>query len=81
MLSICNDELNKLSSKLFQDLPLFSPENDHRSAVQRHSNQLTEFQSKMVEACQKYESLEEEHIAQMVTFVIKLAQVASSLLK
>ena len=48
--------------------------------MQRHSNQLTVFQSKMVEACQKFESLEEEHIAQMVTFVIKLAQVGPPLL-
>ena len=66
---------------LFQELPPLSLESDHKGAVQRHSDQLTEFQSKMVEACQKYESLEEEHIAQMVTFVIKLAQVGPLLVE
>ena len=34
-----------------------------------------EFQGKMSEAAMKFESLEEEHMAQMVTFMIKLTQV------
>ncbi len=35
-----------------------------------------DFQLKMKEACQKFESLEEEHLAQMSTFVIKIAKVS-----
>jgi len=34
-----------------------------------------DFQGKMKEACQKFESIEEEHLAQMTTFVIKIAKV------
>ena len=34
-----------------------------------------EFQGKMHEACQKFESMEEEHLAQMITFIIKMNQV------
>lgn len=51
------------------------PETDHQGAVQRHCNHLMEFQGKMHEACLKFESLEEEHLAQMVTFMIKTSQV------
>ncbi len=50
-------------------------ETDHQGAVQRHCDHLMEFQGKMHEACMKFESLEEEHLAQMVTFMIKIAQV------
>ena len=34
-----------------------------------------EFQGKFVEAALKFESVEEEHLAQMVTFMIKMSQV------
>ena len=51
------------------------PETDHQGAVQRHCDHLMEFQGKMVEACRKFESMEEEHLAQMVTFMAKIAQV------
>jgi len=62
-------------------LPLLrspSSESDHQSVVQRHCDQLMEFQGKMTEACQKFESLEEEHIAQMVTFMYNISQVGPS---
>ena len=45
-------------------------------AVAKHCDQLMEFQGKMSEACLKFESLEEEHLAQMVTFMIKIARVS-----
>ena len=32
----------------------------------------------MKEACMKFEALEEEHLAQMSTFMLKLARVGSS---
>lgn len=47
----------------------------HQTAVQKHCDHLMEFQGKMVEASLKFESLEEEHLAQMVTFMIKISQV------
>ena len=50
-------------------------EADHQAAVRRQCEQLMEFQGKMKEACCKFESLEEEHLAQMSTFMLKLARV------
>jgi len=55
-----------------------SMKSDHQSVVRRHCDQLMEFQGKMTEACQKFESLEEEHIAQMVTFMYNISQVGPS---
>jgi len=52
-----------------------SMKSDHQSVVRRHCDQLMEFQGKMTEACQKFESLEEEHIAQMVTFMYNISQI------
>jgi len=46
--------------------------------VKSHCASLMEFQGKMSEACKKFESLEEEHMAQMVTFMIKIARVSPS---
>lgn len=34
---------------------------------------MMEYQGKHKEACAKFESIEEEHLAQMVTFTIQLA--------
>ena len=53
----------------------FLAETDHQTAVRRQCEQLMEFQGKMKEACGKFESLEEEHLAQMSTFMLKLARV------
>lgn len=50
-------------------------ESDHQAATKDQCERLMDFQGKMVEACQKFESLEEEHLAQMVTFMIKMAKV------
>ncbi|XP_064386367.1 F-BAR domain only protein 2-like [Halichondria panicea] len=47
---------------------------DHQTATRRQCEQVMDFQLKMKEACQKFESLEEEHLAQMSTFVIKIAK-------
>ena len=52
-----------------------SLEKEHEDAVKKHCNHLMEFQGKMSEACMKFESLEEEHLAQMVTFMGKITQV------
>ena len=57
---------------------LFSEEGDHQAATKDHCERLMDFQGKMVEASQKFESLEEEHLAQMVTFMIKMAKVRCS---
>ena len=54
---------------------IVSLETDHQTAVRRQCEQLMEFQGKMKEACGKFESLEEEHLAQMSTFMLKLARV------
>ena len=54
-----------------------SPESDHQTAVRRQCEHLMEFQGKMKEASAKFESLEEEHLAQMSTFMLKLARVRS----
>ncbi len=60
----------------FQCSHVSIPEKDHQGAVQRHCDHLMEFQGKMHEASMKFESLEEEHLAQMVTFMIKISQVS-----
>ena len=61
-------------------LPLSPPsESDHQQAVKRQCEQLMEFQGKMKEACVKFESLEEEHLAQMSTFMLKMARVRKCL--
>ena len=36
---------------------------------------MMEYQGKHKEACAKFESIEEEHLAQMITFSIQLASV------
>ena len=56
--------------------PPSTSESDHQSAVGKHCDQLMEFQGKMSEACVKFEHAEEEHMAQMVTFMIKIARVS-----
>ena len=70
-------ELKSLPCSLPPSLPLsLSTVGDHQQAVGKHCNQLMEFQGKMSEACTKFESIEEEHLAQMVTFMIKIARVS-----
>ncbi len=54
-------------------------ESDHQTATRRQCEQVMDFQLKMKEACQKFESLEEEHLAQMSTFVIKIAKASDIL--
>ena len=44
-------------------------------AVETHTRQFMGFQANMLEACQKFGSLEEEHLAQMITFVMKMSEV------
>ena len=51
-------------------------ESDHQEVVKQHCGLLMEYQGKMSEASMKFESLEEEHLAQMVTFMIKIARVS-----
>ena len=36
---------------------------------------MMEYQGKHKEACAKFESIEEEHLAQMITFTIQLASI------
>ena len=38
-----------------------------------------DFQAKMKEASQKFESLEEEHLAQMTNFMLKITKVSLGL--
>ena len=45
-------------------------------AVEVHTRQFMGFQGNMLEACQKFGSLEEEHLAQMITFVMKMSEVS-----
>ena len=52
-------------------------EADHQAAVKRQCEHMMEFQGKMKEACMKFEALEEEHLAQMSTFMLKLARVST----
>ena len=44
-------------------------------AVEAHTRQFMGFQANMLEASQKFGSLEEEHLAQMITFVMKMSEV------
>ena len=44
-------------------------------AVEAHTRQFMSFQANMLEASQKFGSLEEEHLAQMITFVMKMSEV------
>ena len=60
---------------VFSLAPVVTAGNDYKLSVEAHTKQLMEFQGKMVEACQKFESLEEEHLAQMITFIMKMSQV------
>ena len=46
--------------------------------MKKHFSQLSEFKEKMSTACIKFESLEEEHMTQMATFMMKIAQVGTS---
>ena len=59
-------------------VPAHPVEEAHQGVVKNHCASLMEFQGKMSEACKKFESLEEEHVAQMVTFMIKIARVSPS---
>jgi hypothetical protein len=47
---------------------------DYKMAVETHTRQFMGFQANMLEACQKFGSLEEEHLAQMITFVMKMSE-------
>ena len=66
-----------INISLFISFSVSPAEADHQTAVRRQCEQLMEFQGKMKEACGKFESLEEEHLAQMSTFMLKLARVRS----
>lgn len=52
---------------------LLCPEQEYTTAVENHVNMMMEYQGKHKEACAKFESIEEEYLAQMVTFTIQLA--------
>jgi hypothetical protein len=47
---------------------------DYKMTVEAHTKQFMGFQGNMLEACQKFGSLEEEHVAQMITFVMKMSE-------
>ena len=51
----------------------FSIEQEYTTAVDNHVKQMMEYQGKHKEACTKFESIEEDHLSQMVTFTIQLA--------
>ena len=48
-------------------------EQEYTTAVENHVNMMMDYQGKHKEACAKFESIEEEYLAQMVTFTIQLA--------
>ena len=48
-------------------------EQEYTTSVENHVNMMMEYQGKHKEACAKFESIEEEYLAQMVTFTIQLA--------
>ena len=48
---------------------------DYKMAVEAHTRQFMGFQANMLEASQKFGSLEQEHLAQMITFVMKMSEV------
>ena len=53
----------------------FLTEQEYTSTVDNHVKLMMEYQGKHKEACAKFESIEEEHLAQMITFSIQLASV------
>ena len=61
--------------RALQTTPSRCAEEDYKMAVETHTRQLMGFQGNMLEACQKFEGIEEEHLAQMITFVMKMSEV------
>ena len=47
-------------------------------AVKKHCDTLMEFQGKLLEACQKFESLEEEYLTRMTGFMGKMSDIQNS---
>jgi hypothetical protein len=62
----------KLEEKLKKaEVKLKDSCSEHKDAVAQHCNKVMDVQGKMREAFQKFQSLEEDHISQLLLFVIK----------
>eukprot|EP00731_Ephydatia_muelleri_P018986 Em0011g1026a len=60
------------------DNQLEAAKTDHQMAVKKHCDTLMEFQGKLLEACQKFESLEEEYLTRMTGFMGKMSDIQNS---
>ncbi|XP_065903743.1 F-BAR domain only protein 2-like isoform X2 [Dysidea avara] len=67
-------DVDKADAKLKKaEAVLIHAKQEYTTAVENHVNMMMDYQGKHKEACAKFESIEEEYLAQMVTFTIQLA--------